>query len=156
MKLLLGIIILIMLIVSVRFRRFLGLLALMWIAGAFLFWQYQDYEENKSKNRIHPTEVILSNIIFKPINNNYEMTGRIRNNSEKYNLSGVQLSITAKDCTNKYDNNCIIISEKKEYIFISIPPKQARYFKKDIHLYSDQLIKDKVIWDYSVEYAESR
>lgn len=156
MKLLLGVIILIMLIVSVRFRKFVGLLALMWITGAFLFWQYQNYEENKSKNRIHPSEVILNNISFKPINNNYEMTGRIKNNSEKYNLSGVQLRITAKDCTDRYSDNCIIFSEKEEYIYISIPPKQARDFRKDIYLYSDQLIKDKIIWDYSIGYVESK
>lgn len=156
MKWFLGIIILILLVVSVRFRKFAGFFVLIWISGAFLFWQYQDYEKNKSKNRISPSEVVLEKISFKPISNNYEMTGRMLNNSEKYTLSGVQLKIIVKDCTNNDDTKCIIISEKNEYIYISIPPKQARDFKKEIYLYSDQIVEDKLIWNYAIEYTESK
>lgn len=121
-----------------------------------IVWQYQEYEEGKSKTRILPSEVVLRKISFDPIGNNYQMTGRIYNNSEKYNLSGVQLKIIAKDCVNNNEDNCVIFSETNEYIYISIPPGQARDFKKEIYLYSNQNVENKVVWNYSIEYAESK
>ena len=84
MKWLVGIIILILLVVSARFRKFAWFFVLICVAGGLLFWQYQEYDENKSKNRISPAELIFKDISFKPSNGNYEMTGRIINNSEKY------------------------------------------------------------------------
>ena len=155
MKWLAVIIVLILLVVSARFRKFAGIFVLVCIVGGLLFWQYQEYEKNKSRNRISPSELVLKNISFKPSNSNYEMTGRIINNSEKFTLNGVQLKITVKDCTNNDNINCIIFSEKNEYIYVYIPPKQARDFKKDIYLYSDQNKEDRLVWDYSIEYAES-
>lgn len=155
MKWLFGIIVLIMLVVSARFRKFAGFLVLICIVVGSLLWGYQEYEKNKPKNRISASEVILKNISFEAINNNYELTGRIVNNSEKYTLSGLQLKITIKDCTNNDDTHCIIFAEKKEYIYLSIPPRQARDFKKEIYLYSNQNIENKLVWDYSIEYVTS-
>ncbi len=155
MKWLFGIIVLILLVVSARFRKFAGFVVLICIVGGALLWGYQEYEKNKSKSRISASEVTLENISFETRNNNYELTGRIVNNSEKYILNGLQLKITVKDCTNNDDTHCIIFAEKKEYIYLSIPPRQARDFKKDIYLYLNQSIENKLAWDYSIEYAES-
>ncbi|SFF28115.1 hypothetical protein [Nitrosomonas sp. Nm166] len=155
MKLLLGIIILILLALSARFRKFAGFFVLICVVGGFLFWQYQEYEKKQSKSRISPSELVLKNVSFKSTNNSYEMTGRLINNSEKYTLNGIQLKISVKDCANNDNANCITFSERNEYIYISIPPKQARDFKKDIYLYSDQIVENKLIWNYSIEYTES-
>lgn len=125
------------------------------IIAVFLSLQYQEYEKNKFKNRISSSEVIFENISFNPINNNYEMTGRIINNSEKYTLSGVQLKITVKDCTSDA-TYCFIISESNEYIYVSIPPMQARDIKKEIYFYSNQRIENKLVWNYSIEYTDSK
>lgn len=153
MKWFAGIIILILLLVSAGFRKFAGIFVLVCVVGGLLFWQYQEYEKNKSRNRIAFSELVFKNISFRPSNGNYEMTGRLINNSEKYTLKGVQLRIIARDCA--YDADCIVILDGNEYIYINIPAKQARDFKKDIYLYSDQNIRDKLIWDYSIEYTES-
>jgi len=155
MKWLSGIIVLILLVVSVRFRKFAGVFVLVCAAGGLLFWQYQEYEKNKSRNRISSSELVLKNVSFKLLPNSYEITGRIINNSEKFTLNGVQLKITIKDCANNDNIDCIIFSEKNEYIYVYIPPKQARDFKKDISLYSDQNRENRLVWDYSIEYAES-
>ena len=64
MKWLVGIIILILLIVSVRFRKLAGSLVLLGIVVGLLLWQYQEHEKNKSKNRISPSELVLKNITF--------------------------------------------------------------------------------------------
>jgi len=157
MKWLFGIIILVLLVVSARFRKFAGYFIVIGIVGGSLIWGFQEYEKNKSKSRISSAEVILRNISFEAINNNeYELTGRIVNNSEKYTLNGLQLRINAKDCANDGDTHCIVFTEKKEYIYITIPPGQARDFKKEINLYSDQNLENKLVWDYSIEYAESK
>ncbi|SDX04012.1 hypothetical protein [Nitrosomonas communis] len=154
MKWLVGIIILILLIVSVRFRKLAGSLVLLGIVVGLLLWQYQEHEKNKSKNRISPSELVLKNITFKPSNSHYEMTGRIINNSQTFTLNGVQLKITAKECANN-NNDCIIILEKNEYVYVHIPPKQARDFRKEVSFYSNQIIEGKLVWNYSVGFAES-
>ena len=153
MKWLAGIMILILLIVSVRFRKLAGSLVLLGLVVGLLIWQYQEYEKNKSKNRISPSELVLKNISFKPSNSHYEMTLRIINNSQKFTLNGIQLKITAKECANNTD--CIVILEKNEYIYVHIPPKQARDFRKEVSFYSNQTIEGKLVWNYSVEFAES-
>ena len=155
MKWLAGIIILILLVVSEKFRKFVGVFVLVCAVGGLLFWQYQEFEKNKSRNRISPSELVLKNVSFKLSHSSYEMAGRIINNSEKFTLNGVQLKITIKDCANNDHIDCIIFSEKNEYIYVYIPPKQARDFRKDISLYSDQNKEDRLVWDYSIEYAES-
>ena len=156
MKWLAGIIILILLLVSARFRKFAWFFVLICVGIGLLFWQYQEYEENKSKNRISPAELVFKDISFKPSNGNYEMTGRIINNSEKYALNGVKLKIIVKDCANNDNTQCIVISEVDEYLYINIPSQQARDFRKDIYLYSDQSRSDDLVWNYSIEYTESK
>jgi hypothetical protein len=155
MKWLAGIIILILLVVSAKFRKFAGLFILVCAVGVLLFWQYQEYEKYKPRNRISPSELVFKNVSFKLSQSSYEMTGRIINNSEKFTLNGVQLKITIKDCANNDNIDCIIFSEKNEYIYVYIPPKQARDFIKDISLYSDQNKENRLVWSYSIEYAES-
>ncbi|MEQ1777360.1 MAG: hypothetical protein ABL863_02315, partial [Nitrosomonas sp.] len=98
MKWLAGIIVLILIVVSEKFRKFAGFFVLVCVIGGLLFWQYQEYEKNKSRNRISPSELVLKNVSFKLLPSSYEMTGRIINNSEKFTLNGVQLKITIKDC----------------------------------------------------------
>jgi hypothetical protein len=155
MKWLAIIIALVLLIISARFRKFTGILVVVCGIGGLLFWQYQEYEKNESRNRITSSELIFKNVSFRFSNNNYEMTGRIINNSEKYTLKGVQLKITVRDCTDNDDIDCIIFSEKNEYLYVYIPPKQARDFKKDIYPYSNQNNEGRLVGNYSIEYAES-
>ena len=52
MKWLAGIIVLILIVVSEKFRKFAGFFVLVCVIGGLLFWQYQEYEKNKSRNRI--------------------------------------------------------------------------------------------------------
>ncbi len=103
-----------------------------------------------------PSELIFEGVSLEPSNEAYDIIGRIINNSDKYSLSGVQLKLAMNDCINNEKNNCIIIAEQDEYIYIDIPPKQARDFKKNIYLYSDINIRGELVLDYSIEYAEAK
>ncbi len=156
MKWLALIIVLILLIVSVRFRKLAVMLVLAGGVVGLLFWQYQDYEQNKSRNRIPPSQVILQNVLFDTSNHHYEMTGRIINHSDQYTLNGVQLKISVEDCKNDTPMSCIVFWATNEYIYITIPPKQARDFKKAISIYSDQNIEGLLRWNYSILYADSQ
>lgn len=148
--------VLILLIVSVRFRKFALSVAMLLIFCGLMVWVYQEYETHQVRNRILPTELRLENVSFMPLNNDYEITGRIINGSEKYPLNGVQLKINVKECAKEDDDlNCIIFYETSEYIYIMVPPRQARDFKKVITLYSNQAIKGRLIWNYSIVYADS-
>lgn len=155
MKWLVGIVILILLAVSAGFRKFAGMLVLTGVVGSFLIWQYQGYEGNQSKKKISPSELIFEGVLLQPSDTNHDIIGRIINNSDKYSLKGVQLKLTIKDCAKHEKNNCIIISELDEYIYINIPPKQARDFKKPIYLYSHINIRGNLDLDYSIGYAEA-
>jgi hypothetical protein len=156
MKWLAIIVILILLVVSAGFRKFAGILVLICLVGGVLIWQYQEYGENQSRKKILPSELIFDGVSLEPSNGNYDFIGRIINNSDKHALSGVQFKLTIKDCTKNDKRNCVIISEVGEYIYINIPPKQARDFKKNINLYSDINIRGILVLDYSIDYAETR
>lgn len=156
MKWLLIVVFLALLAVSAGFRKFAGALVLFCAIGGILIWQYQVYEENQSRKNIMPSELTFENVTLESLNENYRLTGRIINNSDKYDVRGVQIKLTVSDCKIDDNNNCIIISEADEYIYVDIPSKQARDFRRNIFLYSDIIIKGTLDWDYSIEYVESK
>jgi hypothetical protein len=148
--------VIILLIVSVRFRKFALSVAMILAFSGLMVWLYQEYEIHQVRNKILPSELRLENVAFMPLNNDYEVTGRIINGSEKYPLNGMQLKISVKECADdNVDLNCIKFYETEEYIYITVPPKQARDFKKIITLYSNQAIRGKLIWNYTILYADS-
>ncbi|MCE7913537.1 MAG: hypothetical protein DYH15_02410 [Nitrosomonas sp. PRO4] len=157
MKWFLGILILILIVVSARFRKFAITLALVGISIGLMAWQYQEYDKGRVKDRIHPSELALENISFKQIEDSfdYEMTGRIFNHSEKYVLNGLLLNLSAKECKDFTESGCVIVSEQKENVYITVPPGQARDFRKNIYLYSNQKTNNHLIWNYSIQYAIS-
>ena len=150
-----GIVVLVLLIVSSGFRKFAGVLVLVAVIGGFIYWQYQKNEEKQSKTRIKPSELLFEDISLKSsYGSGYDMVGRITNNSSQFTLKGVQLKLTFKDC-DKDNKDCIIVAEDNEYIYVNIPPKQARDFKESVYLHSDLKIKGKMVWDYKIEYSKA-
>lgn len=155
-KWILVITILALIVLSSRFRRFAVIFILIASILGISLWQYQEYERNKSKSSILPSELTLQNMEFKPLDKNHEfqMTGLIINNSEKYTLKSITLTVTTQEC-NTDRTNCLTVSEQQENVYITVPPHQARYFKKDIYLYSNQDVKNDLIWGHSIRYAIS-
>ena len=156
MKWLLIIVFLVLLAVSAGFTKLAGTLVLFCVIGGILIWQYQVHEEKQSRKNILPAELTFEDLSLESFNENYKLTGRIFNNSDKYGVRGIQIKITVSDCKIDKSDECVIITEADEYIYADIPPKQARDFRKNILLYSDIVIKGKLDWDYSIEYIESK
>lgn len=151
-----GIVILILLIISAKFRKFFGVLVLASATGGFLYWQYEKHEEEQSKSRISPSELFFEGVSLNSSYGSYNIVGRITNNSDKYTLNEVQLKITFRDCDKGTQKNCIIIAQNNETIYINIPPKQARDFKEGVYLNSDVHFKGEMVWDYSIESTEAK
>ena len=155
MKLFAIVSVLILLIVSVRFRQFALSVAMLLVFCGLMVWVYQEYETHQIRNRILPSELRLENVSFESLNNDYELTGRVINDSEKYRLNGLQLKISVQKCDDHEHRNCIIFYETEEYIYIMVPPRQARDFRKVITLYSNQALTGRLVWNYSIIYADS-
>jgi len=150
-----GIVILVLLVISTGFRKFVGILVLIAVIGGFIYWQNEKNEEKQSKTRIKPSELLFEDVLLKSsYGSGYDLIGRITNNSSNYTLKGVQLKLTFRDC-DKDNKDCIIIGEDDEYIYINIPPKQARDFKESVYLYSNLKIKGKMVWNYKIEYLKA-
>lgn len=157
MKWLLGILLLVLIVVSARFRKFAAVFVLVGITVVLSVWQYQEYAKSSVKSRILPSELVLQNLSFKLSGSNpeYEMTGRVINNSEKYTLNGMLLNVTAQECSDSLNTECMVISEQQENIYITVPPGQGRNFRKNVYLYSNQDIQGHLVWNYSIQYALS-
>ena len=155
MKLFAIVSVLILLIVSVRFRQFALSVAMLLVFCGLMVWVYQEYETHQIRNRILPSELRLENVSFESLNNDYELTGRVNNDSEKYRLNGLQLKISVQECDDHEHHNCITFYETEEYIYIMVPPRQARDFRKVITLYSNQAFRGRLVWNYSIVYADS-
>lgn len=155
MKLFAIVSVLILLIVSVRFRQFAHSVAMLLVFCGLMVWVYQEYETHQIRNRILPSELRLENVSIESLNNDYELTGRVINDSEKYRLNGLQLKISVQECDDHEHRNCIIFYETEEYIYIMVPPRQARDFRKVITLYSNQALTGRLVWNYSIIYADS-
>jgi hypothetical protein len=115
-------------------------------------------ENSQMEERISNQRIGISELEFQDVNlqssgfSGYEFVGRIKNNSKKHTLYSVEINLMFYDCVKKSgDRKCIIIGERKESIYLRIPPKQERDFKEPIYLYGDVLnIKGDLVWHYKV------
>lgn len=148
-------IILILMLALPEFRKY-GLVAVLVVAiGIFLLWRYQEYEEKQSKERISPAELSFEDVSLNQAYSGFELKGRIVNNSKQYTLNGIQLKLTFKDCRKDDNSICVVIAEESEFVYVTIPPEQARDFQEDFYPYPDLRVNGKLVWDYTVEYARA-
>ncbi|NMG42866.1 hypothetical protein GPA22_03830 [Aromatoleum toluvorans] len=149
---LLGIAVLVLLVVSSGFRKFaLGLVALT-VAGGGLLYIQSELEQSRSLSRIAISELAFENVALKPEYSGYKLSGRIMNNSTNYTLKQVKLVVTMQDCTGATGSqNCITIGESSEYLYLGIPPVQARDFEEPVYFAGRGLNpKGHLQWSYSV------
>jgi hypothetical protein len=140
-------------VISPKFRiYFIAIIILSGIAG------YALCENSQMEERISNQRIGISELEFQDVNlqssgfSGYEFVGRIKNNSKKHTLYSVEINVIFYDCVKKSgDRNCIIIGERKESIYLTIPPKQERDFKEPIYLYGDVLNPEgDLVWHYKV------
>ena len=147
-----GIVVLILLVVSAGFRKFaLGLVVLASAVGGFFYLQNES-EKSRALSRIPLSELVFENVTLKPDYSNYELSGRLKNNSARFTLKQVNLLVTMQDCTGESrSQNCVTIGEGEEDMYLSIPPGQARDFNKSVYFSGGTLSPNGHFeWHYSV------
>jgi hypothetical protein len=87
----------------------------------------------------------------------HDLTGRIKNLSSQYTLTGVALTITIEDCEGDFPHpSCVTIGEDKDHHFwVHIPPGQVRDISEPIYTGSTQP-KGKLQWYYSISYTTGK
>ncbi len=84
--------------------------------------------------------------------NGYKFVGRIQNNSGQNTIRSLKVQIKLLDCPHRLSKkNCILIGERIESIYLTIPPGQERRFKEPIYIYGDLLnLKGDLVWEFDV------
>ena len=105
---------------------------------------------DKSKNI---DEINFQNVkIQRSDTDGYEFVGRIINKSIKHTVRSVDINIKFYDCPNRSnENDCVVIGERVESIYLTIPPKKEKGFKVPIFIYADLLnFKGDLEWRYNI------
>ena len=115
-------------------KFFAATVALAAILGAGV-WILDQAERDLSKKRITHNELRLENLSLSAPASNYDshhISGRIYNDSKAHELSSLTLKLQYRECAD-HQSSCTTIGESAERIDLSIPPQQARNFKKTLH-----------------------
>ena len=150
-----GIAILIIMMILPGFRKYAIAFVLVFAMTVLLVWMYQEKDEERSRKRILPSELAIEDLVLKSSYNGYNLTGRIINNSKKYTLLGLKLTLAFKDCAKDNESNCVVIDEETSFIYINIPPGQAGDFSEGFYPYPQLNVKGKLDWIFKIEYAKA-
>lgn len=153
---LIGIVVLVLLVASAGFRKFaVGLVALGAAVGGVVYL-YNEREESHSLSRIPVSQLVFENVTLQPDYSSYKISGRIKNNSEKFTLKEVTLVVTMDDCADEsLSQSCLSIGESSESVYIDIPPGQARDFEDSMYFSGGALKpKGRLAWDYLVSQTK--
>jgi hypothetical protein len=134
----------------VRFSWFRDcLLIIIILAGALLYYiDFQQRRENEAASiRISPNEIELTEVKFSdPFaqSSSNEITGRVRNYSNRYELDTLYLKVQLVDT---YEDRSKIIGDDEVSLWVDVPPQQVRNFK--VHPNFGTLKSPKGKWNWS-------
>ena len=113
---------------------------------AYFAW-YQNHELTLSKQRIPAAEVELADMKISEERRSRQITGRVRNHSQKYTLTELQVRISMEDCTN---GHCEVINQTDITLKPKVPPGQARDFREPLYFTSPLAPRGKLELHYAV------
>lgn len=103
--------------------------ATVFLIVASLAW-YQSHEVTESRSRIPAAEVELADMQLNAEARGVKLvTGRVRNHSQRYTLTELQVQVSLEDCL---DNHCEVINQSEITLRPEVPPGQARDFRERI------------------------
>ncbi|MEJ2565779.1 MAG: hypothetical protein P8164_02820 [Gammaproteobacteria bacterium] len=113
----------------------------------YLAW-YQNHELDLSKRRIPVAEVELADMKITHETRGRQVTGRVRNHSQKYTLTELQLRVSMEDCAK--NGHCEVINQTDITLKPEVPPGQARDFREPLYLSSPLAPRGKLVLHYAV------
>jgi hypothetical protein len=134
------------------FRKIaLGVLVTGVISG-FLLYHYNQQRQQQSMTRIPHSQIVLENVSVRPTyGSSYDLSGRVKNNSETYRLDGIEFKVTMRDCQVKDKSSCVIIGEATAYVSLNVPPQGTGDFTASLYFGTDQKkAKGSLAWDHEI------
>lgn len=113
---------------------------------AYLAW-YQNHELSLSKQRIPAAAVELADMKITDEARGGQITGRVRNHSQEYTLTELQVRISMEDCA---DGHCEVINQTDITLKPHVPPGQARDFREPLYFTSPLAPRGKPVLRYAV------
>ena len=134
------------------FRKVALGLAVAALIGGVSLYQYNKQQQRRASTRITVSEVVIEHIALKPtFRSSYDVTGRIRNNSDAYRVDGISLAVTLRDCQGKDKSGCVVIGKATSNAPVTVPPQQARDFIASFYFGGDQIApKGTLDWSYEI------
>jgi len=121
------------------------------VIGGFLLYHYNQQRERQSTTKIPQSKIVLENVAVRPtFGSSYDLSGRVKNNSESYRLDGIEFKVTMRDCEGKDKSSCVIIGKATAYVALTVPPQEARDFTGSLYFGSDQKAKGLLAWDHEI------
>ena len=129
----------------------LGLLVVAIIAGG-LIYRYDLHLEQQATTRISAAEIGLENIaVRRTFDASYELTGRIRNNSETYRIDGIGFTVKMRDCPGTDAAQCVVTGVATANVTVTVPPREARDFTGALYYgKGHKPPKGTLAWDYEI------
>jgi hypothetical protein len=120
-------------------------------------WLYvhNERQEHAAENRIPVSDIALNNVNLRPtFRSGYDLVGTLRNNSPRYRLDGIDVSVTLRDCRTKDNTNCTVIGQASTYVAITVPSGESRDLVASLHFGDDKPeVKGTLAWDYKIVSA---
>ena len=135
-------------------------LALLAVAAGGWFWYRQRGEaadRDAARERIPLASVEMAHVTLTPQSNaagRYALAARIRNRSSAYTLSGVDVSVTIRDCV--AGAPCETIAQHVQHIRLTVPPGQSRDVRDEVVLPQPPIARGRFAWSHEIVSTEGR
>ena len=139
-------------LISPGFRFIFFSATILFAVAGYSYGERHQAKKEGARQGIELSELEFHNVSIQRALDGYEFVGQIQNNSDRHTLSSVEILLIIYDCIEKPGaTDCVVIGERKESLYLTIPPQQQRHFKAPIYSYGDVLNSEgELAWDYKV------
>jgi hypothetical protein len=109
-------------------------------------------EREAAKKRIAISEIQFEDIRLS-LGGFEKLTGRIRNGSSRYVLTGVEMAITVRDCVSGV---CDVVGQASHTVMLDVPPGQVRAVDDYVYFSNMPPKRGEYQWDYQIKSVEGR
>lgn len=117
-----------------QFRLAGGIVAVALLGGLFYYLFANEQEPQAELRRVTPDEITLSALELEIGVRTSTLKGRVINQSDAYDLTGIMLDVTLYDCPSMESDlsDCFTIGQDEDEARVSVPPGQLRDFTSNL------------------------
>ncbi len=135
-----------------EFRR-PGLIGGVLVAAALAaYFMLQGPESDRAAVRIEPDEIVLSDLALSDNLRGATLTGRVQNNSERFRLRDLTLTLRLRDCpaSDTPPADCPVIGESRAIARPDVPPGQIRALSAHFVFSDLPPVAGTLRWDWTI------